>query len=310
MIWSISDSKTFRRCQRQWFYKSIAGNAKAADPVRHRLYLLSKLQSISAWRGQIVDSVISDVLIPAVVSKRRITLDQMKGHARLLFDRQLACATKHELFSPGFVPSRLGPEFAALHCMEYGTGIPEVEIKTARDEVDQALTNLFGMTEFKEILKSATALIPQRPLVFSHSGISVRAVPDLIVFSKDSPPVIVDWKVHFFGIDEAWLQLATYAMALTRCNPHRDFPDIRKWSVQEIELAEVQLLKNHVRKYSIGEDELDRAEAYIAESATEMGLTVGGRKACQLSAEDFCVARYEGACQSCNFRNVCWGGTA
>jgi hypothetical protein len=51
VIWSISDSKTFRRCQRQWFYKSIAGNAKAADPVRHRLYLLSKLQSISAWRG-------------------------------------------------------------------------------------------------------------------------------------------------------------------------------------------------------------------------------------------------------------------
>jgi hypothetical protein len=194
--------------------------------------------------------------------------------------------------------------------MEYGGQVPEGEIKRARDEVDQALNNLFCMTDFKDLLKNATALIAQRPLVFTHSGVSVRAVPDLIVFSASSPPVIVDWKVHFFGIEESWLQLATYALALTRCRPHRDFPDLRQWNPTDIQLAEVQLLKNNLRRYSLTSEELDRAEAYIAETATEISLTVGGRTATQLTELDFNVARYEAACQACNFRGVCWEGNA
>ncbi|HZI58592.1 MAG TPA: hypothetical protein VFF39_17560, partial [Verrucomicrobiae bacterium] len=89
MIWSISDSKTFKRCQRQWFYKNIVGNGVAKDPLRRRIYLLSKLQSVSAWRGQIVDDIISTFIVPAVISKRRITLEQAKARAHDLFERQL-----------------------------------------------------------------------------------------------------------------------------------------------------------------------------------------------------------------------------
>ena len=237
MIWSISDSKTFRRCQRQWFYKKL-GNAKASDPLRRQLYLLSKLQSISAWRGQIVDSVISEIVIPAVTAKRPITLEQAKARASQLFNLQLACARKHELMSPGFSPSQLGSSFAAFHAMEYGGSIREQEIETAADEINRALTHLFSMTDLKALLKSAERLIPQRALIFDHSGVSVRAVPDLIAFFGDNPPVIVDWKVHVFGIDEAWLQLAAYSLALTRCNPHKDFPStVKSFSATQIELA-------------------------------------------------------------------------
>jgi len=310
VIWSISDSKTFRRCQRQWYYKKL-GNARARDPLRRRLYLLNKLQSLSAWRGQIVDTVISEVVIPAVVSRRRVTLELVKARAHQLFDLQLSCARKHELMSPGFSPTKLGSEFAAFHCMEYGGTINDDEIKKAADEIDQALTSLFSMTELKDLLKAATMLIPQRALIFEHSGVSVRAVPDLIAFFDNRPPVIVDWKVHVFGIDEAWLQLAAYSLALTRCKPHKDFPvALKTFSATQIELAEVQLLRNRVRRYSLIAEEVESAEAYIAGSSTEMLLALEGKQLNQVSAIDFNVTRFPGSCQSCQFRSVCWGGNA
>jgi PD-(D/E)XK nuclease superfamily len=308
LIWSISDSKTFRRCQRQWYYKAIAGSARAADPFRRKLYLLGKLQSISAWRGQIVDSVITDVLIPAIGWKRRVTLEQLKNAARQRFQRQLACARKHELLSPGFSPTALGEDFAAFHCLQYGQGIDESELKKAGEEVEQALTNLFSMDAVKELLKSATRLVAQRALLFDHSGVKVRAVPDVVAFFNNRPPVIVDWKVHFFGLDEAWRQLAVYALALTRCKPHRDFPaEIGKYAVGEIELVEVQLLTNQVRRFTLEQDEVEAAEAYIAESVTEMTLAVDGRKADELSAEEFSVAWFRSSCQACGYKCVCWG---
>lgn len=309
LIWSISDSKTFRRCQRQWYYKAIARSARAADPVRRKLYLLSKLQSVSAWRGQIVDGVISEILIPAIVSRRRVTLEQLKRAARQRFERQLACARKHELLSPGFSPATLGADFAAFHCLQYGKGIDEAELKRAGEEIEQALTNLFSMDPVKELLKSAVRLVPQRSLMFEHSGVNVRAVPDVIAFFNDRAPVIVDWKVHFFGIDEAWRQLAVYALALTRCKPHKDFPaQPRSYGVGEIELVEVQLLRNQVRRFTLDEDEVEAAGGYIAESATEMILAVGGRKATELSEEDFSVTWFRSSCQTCAFKCVCWEG--
>lgn len=310
MIWSISDSKTFRRCQRQWFYKKM-GNAIATDPLRHRLYLLNKLQSISAWRGQIVDSVISEAIIPAVTAKRSVTLEQVKGRARQLFERQLACARKHELMSPGFSPSQLGSNFAAFHAMEYGGKISEQEVETAADEVSRALTHLFSMGDLKALLKSAEKLVPQRALIFAHSGVSVRAVPDLIAFFGGNPPVIVDWKVHVFGVDEAWLQLAAYSLALTRCKPHKDFPaELKSFSATQVELVEVQLLTNSIRRYSLTDEEVQTAEAYIADSATDMLMALQDRKVDQLCADEFSVARFPGTCQSCQFRSICWGGNA
>jgi hypothetical protein len=311
VIWSISNGKTFKRCQRQWFYKSIAANGVTKDPARRRIYLLSKLQSISSWRGQIVDDVISQVIIPAVISRRRMTLEQAKARAHSLFERQLDCARKHPIWEKEFSPTKLGVDFAAFHCMEYESQMNEDEVKRAAQEIDSALANLFAMEEVKQTLKSARTLVAQRALIFQHSGVSVRAVPDLIAFFQDRPPVILDWKVHVFGIQEAWLQLAVYALALTSCKPHKDFPSTFAGTrADQIELIEVQLLKNRTRRYSLAADEIEAAEAHIADSANEMSMVVDGRKANQLSPEDFAVANYSNACQSCPFKLCCWGGAA
>ena len=97
MRWSYSASRSFRQCQRQWFFKNVVASAIAKDPFRKRAYLLSKLQSISAWRGKIVDEVISNSIIPDLNRRNCVTLRDAKNRARRLFDRQLAYARRHPI---------------------------------------------------------------------------------------------------------------------------------------------------------------------------------------------------------------------
>lgn len=308
MIWSISEGKAFRRCQRQWYFKHCVANANAVkDPLRRRAYLLSKLQSISGWRGSLVDTVISTVLIPALNRKQTATLQQIKARARALFDAQLRCAREHRLHEPGFSIKEAGEAFAAFHCMEYDRAIPEAEIVRAWDEVDRALSSLFTLDQIRNALKSAKYLIAQRALTVAHSGVTVRAVPDVIAFYDAAPPTIIDWKVHVFGLHEAWLQLGTYALALAEGKPHKDFPATSQpWKPEDIRLMEVQLLNGVVREHRVEADRLADIHDYIAHSVNDILLVTEGRANAELQPEDFGVTRDPDLCRRCPYRSICW----
>jgi hypothetical protein len=307
MWWSISEAKRFRRCQRQWYYKNIVANARARDPIRQEAHRLAQLQSLQAWRGSLVDETITRVVIPALQKKRKVTLDEAKRFATQLFDRQIAYARNHRTNNADGSGKNAGDDFAALHPFEYGEAISEQAIEVARSEVFTALSNLFRLDDIKAPLRNASKLIAQRSLAFSHSEVSVRAVPDLIAFYNDEAPLIVDWKVHAFGLQEAWLQLAIYVLALCRCNPHSDFPRLTEpFKEQQVRILEVQLLGNEVREYHLEEDDFLRAEAYIAESATQILLLRDEGNFESLRAEDFLVTSYPETCESCPFRRLCW----
>ena len=204
MRWSYSASRSFRQCQRQWFFKNIAANANAKDPFRRRAYLLSKLQSISAWRGSIVDRVISETLIPNLNRGTSINLSEATNCARELFDRQLAYARRHPITDLSLKVSQEGDDFAVLHAMEYEGELLEHEIERAWCEVETALVHLFSLEEIKRILKSANYIVPQRALQFKlMDEVTVLATPDAILFRGDATPAIIDWKVHAFGTRDA-----------------------------------------------------------------------------------------------------------
>lgn len=309
MIWSVSTAKIFERCQRQWFFKTCLANARAKDESRHRAYLLSKLRSISAWRGVLVDQVLSQEVIPALERNWPVSADRAIASAMARFDRQLAIARDHRLHDPAFKLRDLGDDFVAFHSLEYDGTITDEEVETAREEVRAALKAFFGMEELVIRLRSADRLITQRNLTFEHADINVRAVPDVIVFSEVGPPAIIDWKVHVFGWRDAWLQLAVYAAALTRCTPHKDFPVATdRLRETDIELLEVQLLTGTIRVHRLNDDHVARADAYIARSAESMLLSLGGTngKTANLVPTDFPVARYASVCETCPYRGPCW----
>lgn len=306
MRWSYSASRSFRQCQRQWYFKNIVASARAKEPFRRRAYLLSKLQSVSAWRGKIVDDVISKTIIPSLKRHESITLRAAKARARDLFDRQLAYALRHPISNSDVQVSAEGDDFAILHGMEYGAPPTEQEIQQAWHEVEQALTNLYAMEGVRAALKTAEYLIAQRALQYDlMDGITVLAYPDAIAFQSNKPPLIIDWKVHAFGQNDAWLQLAIYAIALSR-SKHSDFPTHFSHDSKDILLLEAQLLTESVREHHLGADQIEEAEEYIITSAYEIACLTEGKKYAELNAEDFQAAVHPESCQRCAFRAICW----
>jgi hypothetical protein len=309
MVWSVSTGKMFDRCQRQWFFKTHVASAKSNDKGRRLAYLLSKLQSVSAWRGNVVDHVLSKEVIPAIQHGEQVSAESAIASAMKLFDRQLAVAREHRIHEPGFKPSALGDDFAAFYAIEYSGGVADEEVERAREEVKEAIKGFFSMENLLARLASARRLITQRHLFFSHADTKVRAVPDVIVFSDGHPPAIIDWKVHAFGRHDAWLQLAVYAAALTRTDTRLDYQVATdEFASEEIGLVEVQLLTRAIRRHRLSEEDVERADAYVARSAEAMALALGdsAEKACELPPDSFPAARYASACESCAYRRICW----
>jgi hypothetical protein len=207
-------------------------------------------------------------------------------------------------------PSKAGDAFAAFLPLEYGETVTSAELCRAWEEIEQALRNFFAMDSLFGLLKTASRCIAQRPLTFDHFGISVRAVPDLIAFYEEQPPLIVDWKVHAFGTKDYWLQLVTYALALARGKIHRDFPpSFRGCEPTNVRLIEVQLLTNRLREHTLDADDVGELEDLIAESASHMTLARDGRELADLDPADFPVTNWPENCLSCPFRRPCWEGT-
>jgi PD-(D/E)XK nuclease superfamily protein len=309
MVWSVSTAKMFDRCQRQWFYKQHFGNARAKDETRRRAYLLGKLQTISGWRGSLVDQVLSSEVIPGLERGEEASETLTLASAMARFDRQLAIARRHRIHEPGFKPSACGGDFVAFYRIEYGDGVSDTEIEQARDDVRKAISTFFSMEKLVHRLRAAQRLVPQRRLIFAHTDTKVGAIPDDIVFPEEGPPAVVDWKVHTFGWQDAWLQLAIYAAALTRAESHADFPvALGRYKPADIGLLEVQLLTGTLRKHVVSDEDVEHADAYIARSAESMLLAAGERtdKISELSPSVFPAARYAATCGTCPYRSLCW----
>ncbi len=305
MIWSYSGSRTFKKCQRQWYFRTIVGHHAAKDPIRQETYRLSKLQSISAWRGSLVDEVISRRIINAVNKNGYIGLEGAINFARQLFDQQREFAEANRYREPGMKPTVAGDKYAAFLDVEYAE-LCDVEIEQAWGDIVVALTNLFEMDALWVVMNGGSYLVAQRPLSFKLNGMSIRAIPDLIIFNRGHQPIIVDWKVHTFGTSDYRKQLACYALALSRCKPHKDFPNGVAFKAAQMPVIEVQLLTNQIREYALTDTDLLETESYITSSIEQMKLTKGTLDNRNLRPFDFDVAVSPEICERCPFRIICW----
>jgi len=304
--WSFSGSRLFQKCPREWYFKTFIAEPRSKDAMWHEAYLLSKLQTIYAWRGSIVDQVILMRYVPTLKRRQRVALNDLLKYAKEIFDRQLKFGLADRSREPGMKVTHAGDSFAAFFDVEYGEGVPQETIDAAWADVECALTNLANMRDLQTRLLSASHLIPQRSLTFSHDGIKAKGQPDLMAFFADQPPLIIDWKVHTFASQDYRLQLAVYALALTNCKPHKDFP---KQSIQyeatDVQLVEAQLLTNQQRNYRLTPADIDAASNYMTRSAVNMELTVDGADGA-ITAYEVPVTLNAEECQRCPYRSLCW----
>jgi CRISPR/Cas system-associated exonuclease Cas4 (RecB family) len=308
VTWSFSDSRTFRVCQRKWYFDEVVASAVAKkEPIRREVYLLSKLQGLSSWRGNLVDYVISEHIIEGLSNHRQLSLGEALSISRDLFDQQVKFARAHRLREPGIKVSDHKGEFAAWHAVEYGDGVSEDALETSWEEIKLSITNLYQMSDLFEILANSAKLIRQRSLTFSIEDFTVRATPDLIAFRRAQPPLIIDWKTYVNDSQDHRLQLACYALALTSCKPHIDFPaSLLQVNVSDIDLTEVQLVTKKQRHYKISKEDCVEVENFILESAMNMQSAVAGLSGGMTQLDNLPVARSPMACKYCPFQSVCW----
>jgi len=306
MIWSFSSYRQFTKCQRQWFFKNILASSRANDPLRKEAFYLSQLKSISAWRGAVVDKTISDSAVNRIRRKESLTLDDLLSHARHLCRRQFDFA-KARKYRNGQAKGVSGDDFCALFAFEYGNPVSNEELKDAWAEIETSLSNFLNNARLISMLKSSKMLVTQRALTFQVNGVTVRGVPDLILFFESEPPHIFDWKVHAFGSKAYDIQLLVYAVALARSKPHKDFPaPFHAYPPEAIRISEYQLLLNVVRDYSVTQERVMELEELMAESILEMDLSGALDRGGNLKMGDFETTRFPENCQTCGFKRICW----
>jgi len=312
MKWSITKSKIFSHCQRKWYYSEIMASPKSKDPLRREAYLLKQLQSLHAWRGSIVDKVIERFIIPSIRAKQLPSEDQVNDYCTRLMENQIAFGKARMHQRPNMTKSKGSDAYCAFFDLEYNGGLDEGKLAVAKEDARTALRNLMQTDFLKSIMEKSSCIIAQRQLTFKLDRFTVSCTPDLIVFYYDAPPLIVDWKVHFFANADSWLQLGVYAVVLSKVKPHRDFPDKARYMSEDaarIRMLEYQLLKNEQREYSIScEDEADIYD-HIFKSCIDIDGVAGEKKYDVLDVSQFQTARSPQFCERCQFKRICWKPT-
>ena len=312
MKWSFTKSRMFLKCPRKWYFSQIMASPTSKDSMRREAYLLKQLQSLHAWRGSLVDTVIEKLIVPRMKSKNLPSEEDVITFSMNLMDRQLKFGKERKFRCQNVTKSSVGDEYCALYDLEYNGGLEEKPLQEAREDVIVSLRNLMRSDFLKETMKNSLYSIAQRSVTFQFEDTTISCTPDLVTFFQDNPPLITDWKVHTFANADYWLQLGVYALALSRTKPHKDFPDGVESRLKDpttFRLVEYQLLKNRQREYSISPEDVTDIYDYIFRSCMQMNSLVNGKKYDELNLNQFQTARSPGICQKCKFKKLCWRKT-
>ena len=309
-MWSISGYKQFLRCPYQWCLKNkVADERVKNDSFRKEVTVLSKLQTIQAWRGIIVDDVISRLLVNAINNKLPVNKDYFLKEAFKKFDEQFEYAVfqKYREVASSYDDS----SFAALLPVEFGQLNIQEDLNQAREDIKLALCNLLDNAELISYLKSSSKLVSQRKLSYYHNQFTVQAKPDLIAFFDNHPPHIFDWKVHTYGTHTYDEQLVSYAVALNKVNQvkaHSDFPtNLSRYSIYDYKLSEYQLLhKERIqRSYTITEERLEDFYNHLSSSMIEMFMAGAHKPYAEWGLENYATTEYLDNCHNCGFQKIC-----
>jgi hypothetical protein len=311
MKWSITKAKTFAQCPRKWYYSEIMANSRTKDLLRKEAYLLKQLKSIWSWRGRVVDIVIEKQIIPRIKWNSFPSQAEVIDSAIQLMDEQLEFGKAKRYREPDMTKTKVGQTYCAFYDLEYNDNLDEQEVQKAKEDVQISLRNLLSSGFFSEIASKGLRIIAQRSLLFQFAGANISGTPDLVVFFKEEPPLIVDWKVQAFGNTEHWLQLGIYALALSRVKPHNDFPQASGEKLRDptsFRLVEYQLLKNKLREYSIATEDILDIEDYMFFSIADISRSTRGRGYEHMNINEFQTARFPDTCARCEFRKLCLTG--
>ena len=112
--WSFSTDRRIRRCQRQFFFGSVAAWHNAKDPLRRESFLLSQVKGMDAWRGNLVHEAIRSFVVPSLEARQAVPWERVIEEVRKLGARQFAFSEKRRFRETGMSKSKAKEEYCAL----------------------------------------------------------------------------------------------------------------------------------------------------------------------------------------------------
>jgi hypothetical protein len=306
MRWSLSSHRTFRRCQRQYFFGNIAANHKAKDRIRREAYLLKQVKQLSSWRGSIVHQGIHKFLVPYLQENKNINWSSISEKTLDLAKRQFEFSKLLKYKQPGISKSH-HEDYCILAEHDRGDDVPAEVVEKIYDDVTACLNSHAFQKEIIPLFEGQKAYYSEHNLVNKYEATQISTVADLIFTRYSGNFVIVDWKYEQdYSFGDHKHQIALYGWILQ----HR-------WNIRKpelIELYEVQLREGQIVQHNFNTSVIEELEDFMFQSIHEIRSLCEDHKYETQNIGDFEFARSGNSCIYCSFVKLCqevkqWGPT-
>jgi hypothetical protein len=290
------------RCQRQYYFHQIVASPAAKDPLRQRAQILNQITQPAWWAGKIVHVAIEKWVVPELRLGRFPSAEDVIGQAHRIAKQQYDFSESGKYHAIG------KPEAGDAYCILAPHFFKDILVPGYLEEtltvIATVLRHLLDSQQMKPFLLGRQWYRWEQNLSFNVDGTTVRAIPDLVMPSKnDSGLDIVDWKVATSS-SRYHFQVAVYALAAretTWLAAHTQ-SSVTGYVINLLEPEPAIALKS---PYIIDTSVLAATENEIYESIERIRSLIQDRKYGQIDVSSFEYARSVGTCALCNWHELC-----
>jgi CRISPR/Cas system-associated exonuclease Cas4 (RecB family) len=297
MRWSFSSHRTFRRCQRQYFFGSIAANHKTKDRIRKEAYLLKQVKQLSTWKGTIIHQGIHKFVIPYLIDRKSIDWSAVSDKTLDLAKRQFAFSKALKYRQQGIAKSH-HDDYCILTEHDRGEEVPTEIIDKIYNDIIDCLNGTTFQKEIIPFVEGQKGYYSERNLSQKYEGAQISAVADLIFTRPSGSVAIVDWKYEQdYSFGDHKHQVALYGWVLKH-----------QWNIANpelIELYEVQLREGRIVRHEFNLSVMEELEDLMFQSIHEIRALCEDRKYADQDINDFEFARSGNSCAFCSFVKLC-----
>lgn len=310
MKWSNSTVSLLRQCGRKFFFANILANYSRKDKLKRKAFELKQMQDIRMWQGSVVDKIMETKIIPAIANKQTLDFELFAEQAIDLAKRRFRFSKEKWYLDDNITKTDAGEDFCILDIHESGTTHTEEEIQIAYDNIRNSILNIPNIimpnnkTFLLNYLKNAGLLIPNiTTWQVAIEDALVKPQIDLVLYSNNAKPTIIDWKVSDSWVSDYAQQLEIIGLLVYL--KRLENPDKEPFGYEDIKLFEVNLFKGAVKEHaftdSIAADTID----YINLTSSDIKLIKKEIKDDSLTIKDFDTTDNQSTCEMCNFKPLC-----
>jgi hypothetical protein len=269
------------------------------------------MKDLTMWAGSVVDSYLTQEIIPAISQGQALNFDQFAEDAVKLAKAQFDFS-RQGLYK-NQTKEAAGIVYAILDIHEIRQPYEPAELDAAYTTIRQAILNIprlrmpnnqQTLLDFLQRAYSLRADVTNRYMHIEEATVCPQI--DVIAY-VNGKPVVIDWKVSLSSTSDYSRQLIIIGLAILR---HRNLvvTSKRRYEYSDIRLLEVNLIKDggYVWEHAFTQEQANEILDDINLSSGDISKLVRNRPPKDIPITDFPGLEYGGyLCDTCPFYMLC-----